>query len=763
MKIRVEPVLLAFALLASACGGDTAGVATPNNQTIPDMGMEDTSCDSNTDCTDPDVCVFDLATGEGTCGPAAGAGQTGDACTMGSDCASGLCIDGLCADPCAGEEDCPAGYTCEATEVDLSGGETATIDVCVPETTTCNANGDCADPDVCVIDRSGDEVDLSCDPPVGGGVVGDPCAMDDECESNLCLDDLCTAPCETSNDCATDGSFICEIETVSTGGGSDDVSVCKPRPADQCLSDADCSAADRCIASKTATDLEFSCGDPNAGGGESGDACSADTDCAQNLCVDGTCAGPCQEVGDCGGSPDRCEVTMVDLGNGNTDSGQICLPPQSCASIDDCDAGGSDVCYVDQGADAIDLICRGANAGGGELGQVCTGDSACANNLCIETRFRDVCVIPCDDDNDCDTAGYECGTTTVDLQGGGTADVSTCVPEALDPCTSNDDCGTGFDCAIVTNDAGDALQSACVPTTGGSPTGATCNDDDECASLACVGGFCSDPCSDDNQCANGQLCLNTTVAKDNLSGDFDVCETLPMTQCTSTDNCADGVRVCSDVRDDMGTDVAFCEMPNVGGQQLGTDCTASNQCRENICLLGISDECSVVCDKDTDCAASQVCTTYGDLNYCNTACGGNDDCGAPDEYCTIQGDVITNEIDFICVLPPGTNDLGALCADGNDCLTGLCLRTYSFTGVACTDDSQCSAGETCECPVDNPNCTVGKECATEEDRCTNICDDVTDCSGGIVGNELTSCSNSTFAQRPDGTSVAISTCARPDN
>ena len=76
-----------------------------------------------------------------------------------------------------------------------------------------------------------------------------------------------------------------------------------------------------------------------------------------------------------------------------------------------------------------------------------------------------------------------------------------------------------------------------------------------------------------------------------------------------------------------------------GGQQLGTACTSFNQCRENICLTSLSDECSVVCDKDADCGAAQGCTTFGDLTFCNTTCGDSGDCSSPSccSACRVAG------------------------------------------------------------------------------------------------------------------------------
>ena len=263
------------------------------------------------------------------------------------------------------------------------------------------------------------------------------------------------------------------------------------------------------------------------------------------------------------------------------------------------------------------------------------------------------------------------------------------------------------------------------------------------------------------QCGPEQLCNSSSIAKNGNSGTFDVCDTLAVEQCTSSDQCSDGLRVCSSVQDVNGVDTAFCEFPTVGGSQLGATCTASTQCRENICLTGLSDECSVVCNKDADCGLGQECTSFGDLNYCISTCTDNTDCAARGNICTINGDVLTDEVDQICIEPVGAKLLGASCAGGAECESGLCLQTYVYNGTTCTSDAGCAAGESCECPVENPNCTTGKQCATVDPRCTVLCDGASDCSGGAAGNELTECSPNTFVQRPSGTATTISTCARP--
>src|SRR5690606_24015229 len=131
---------------------------------------------------------------------------------------------------------------------------------------------------------------------------------------------------------------------------------------------------------------------------------------------------------------------------------------------------------------------------------------------------------------------------------------------------------------------------------------------------------------------------------------------LPDVRCGSSRECTDGVRVCSDI---SRPDGEYCRFPNTGGRPLGSSCSAGSQCYEGLCLLGVSDECSVVCQNSAlDCGTGQICTSFGpDLNLCNTACTNDAGCGAG-RVCTTNSNYPANDIDKICVTPYGPKTLG---------------------------------------------------------------------------------------------------------
>lgn len=733
-----------------------------------DMTTSPTTCESARDCTAPQICLINPSTGAKTCGAPVGGGETGATCSDGSQCASGVCFNGECAGPCDNAQDCPNGWACEETQVPLDGGQTAALKVCVEQASPCLSNSACSSPQICVVDRSSAPPSLTCQDPVpGAGGLGAVCNADSECASGLCLDGACTLPCERPNDCSTDGSYVCQPAQVQAGGQTTTINVCAPKPADQCLSDGQCAAPKRCVATRGATDVAFTCQDP-AGAGEVGALCSDDSACAQGFCLNGACAPPCQSNGDCAAAPGHtCELREVQLTGSNKDTVQVCVPPVACQDASACRI--TEACFVQRGPSNIETFCRAPNPAGGQLGQVCNSDTECAAGLCLNGRFGKVCSTPCDDASDCNVTGYTCRTSPVATTGGGTVDRQVCAPADPPACTSNDGCQTGLVCAVVPNTAGTALEAACIPGAGRVSTGVPCSSDDQCASRVCINNTCAAPCTTGNQCAASQTCVSSTVSRGGLSGTFDLCETPPEQQCTSSGSCADGVRVCGDLRNNNGQIEAFCRFPSTdpAAKQLGDACTTNSECREGVCLA-TSGECSVACAQDADCsaAAGQICadlvgsSTFG---LCTTGCTDDASCGAG-RVCTIRSDSRQNQLDQICLTADTSKAaLGAACSSANDCISGVCLSTLLYDGsTSCTSDAQCTGGRVCRCPVDNPGCTTGKQCAEVTDRCTRICDDSADCSGGAAGNQLTTCSPDIYVTLPNGTSTQqVSACSQP--
>lgn len=100
-----------------------------------------------------------------------GEGVVGEACFVDSYCRSGLCKNGACVDGCCADNDCvPLGGTCTLRVKVISSGTSWT-----------------------------------CAAPVAKAAFLEPCAVDSDCTSNLCIDIsgemLCSRPCCKSDEC----------------------------------------------------------------------------------------------------------------------------------------------------------------------------------------------------------------------------------------------------------------------------------------------------------------------------------------------------------------------------------------------------------------------------------------------------------------------------------------------------------------------------------------------------------------------------------
>ena len=224
----------------------------------------------------------------------------GTACNVGSDCAAGVCEDGVCAVPtcsdatsnqdetgtdcgggcagCATGGACNTGQDCESRACDVGGCAPGVLRCCqVPSCTDGVSNGtessvDCGN-DVC-----------------GACLLGRPCTQGAQCESGFCQGGTCLLhPCADGDRNGTETDVDC--------GGADPVCA-RCGLGSSCLSDTDCGAG-ACLAGVCAD-----CADLMQNGNESavdcggvcatcgpGATCRADADCQSGACQDGRCCG----------------------------------------------------------------------------------------------------------------------------------------------------------------------------------------------------------------------------------------------------------------------------------------------------------------------------------------------------------------------------------------------------------------------------------------------------------------------------------------
>ena len=224
--------------------------------------------------------------------------------------------------------------------------------------------------------------------------------------------------------------------------------------------------------------------------------------------------------------------------------------------------------------------------------------------------------------------------------------------------------------------------------------------------------------------------------------------------CRSGSDCIAGAEICGRVTVENNVVVTRCGPPNTSGpaRPVGGQCVADSECSSNLCLDGLSNECSQVCrDPATDCPGNFACVGYtynpGNVTVpvCNRRCADDDDCPTSGTACSVatyRDASSTWQLSTVCQVASGSVPLGGACTTPNDCRSGICFNTRRI-GVGC---AACTGGEMC----------VGADCVVQ--ACTAICDDPSDCA---AGGPLTRCAPGVNFTLPDNTTRSVSACSRP--
>jgi len=269
----------------------------------------------------------------------------------------------LCVGPVVQDE---TGASCESSEDCADdGSEYCSNGTCVPDG-QCQSTEDCSDPDNIF-------ATIDC--------VGPLTCNDDGYCGRTCSD--AGVACESTKDCAADGSEFCSQGTCVPDG--------------QCQSTEDCSDPDNIFATVACVG-PLTCNDDGYCGrtcSDAGVACKSTKDCADDgseYCSQGTCVpdGQCQSTEDCS-DPDNIFATIACVGpltcNDEGFCGRTCSDATTlgdpCKSSDDC----SDLQYCQRG------VCA-------DMGH-CLSDVDCFNR---DNQYPVVlCVGPltCSSDNQC--------------------------------------------------------------------------------------------------------------------------------------------------------------------------------------------------------------------------------------------------------------------------------------------------------------------------------------------------------------------------
>ena len=495
----------------------------------------------------------------------------GTSCTLGSECASTFCVDGVCC-----ESACDA--TCSSCSAALNGVADGS---CLPTTPGTDPDADCA-----FSAQSTCGLDGQCD---GAGAcrfwaAGTSCGAAD-----------CTGSTATTPEC--DGAGTCNPNSVSCAPYACDGASC----GTSCTGDGDCASGSTCNMSTSQCETSADAGVDGAGGaagagggagtgggagaggaagsagsagaggaaGSGGDggvglpngsACGASAQCASGSCVDGVCCDS-----DCSRTCEACSAASKGYG---TDG--VCEPV--AAGLDprnECNVSGADC-----GADGA-----------------CNGVGACREFSILGTQCgATTCAVDRVSGQVCDGAG-----TCVSL------DEVSCAPFRCEGSACANDCSTDADCIAPAV----CVSNVCI---GRKPLGSACAGSAECVSALCIDGVCC------NDVCNGQ-CEACDVA-----GELGNCSPVQGAPHGDRAECG-GSGTCAGTCD--GADPTECSFPT------GLSCGAGMTCQGGECL-----QTERVCVKDDTASqapdgSETACENYrcdDSSGECRTSCDVSSHC-----------------------------------------------------------------------------------------------------------------------------------------
>ncbi|MGH2559881.1 MAG: DUF7107 domain-containing protein [Thermomicrobiales bacterium] len=660
----------------------------------------------------------------------------GLACTRATDCASFLCVDGVCCDsPCMGQcESCATG-TCQpvagvpvgnrpaclgdghcaamcdgvttsrcagAPGADVACGESTCADgwltthacggngACVPTTTSCAPYGCAADGTSCATGCTSHDqcpgdaycADGRC---VGDQPLGAPCADGAACLHGYCVNGVC---CNESCDGACRACDLPGNEGFCTEIGDNE-----PCAGGTCC-DGECvdthSSLEHCGACDVACP-RFACHDMVCAGGvcdaqplpdnspcDDGDACTQTDMCRQGVCVGGDPV-VCQPLDQCHVAG-TCEPATGGCSNPNKPDNVSCNDGNACTDGDTCQAG----------------VCTG----GAPL--ACTTDNPCL-------------IASCDPDRGC--------VSTPKGEGVSCADADTCDGE--EACDGEGNCvdGTPVTCGECT--VCDAASGMCQPA----------NDNDPCTpppssnlchtGWVCGGGQClhqyETVCLAEDECHTAGSCDPAT----GLCSFVDAADDTPCdvtNKCILDRTCQAGVCSGGFHRDPCGLSLDFCgtgghcdpwtgtcvdRTPVNDGMEctniIADACTVAQKCQGGVCT-NIYRDCSELADQCNDgvCDPSDG-NCYKVPKSDDTHCDYVDDCGATEGICQ-QGACALKTPDGLCgdPLSPCLNRFRCRWID--DLLVACEEKTYKEDGEPCGANKSCQDGGTCECNSSYADC-----------------------------------------------------------
>ena len=545
----------------------------------------------------------------------------------------------------SGQRQCAAGV-CSTLDnaCGLTNGEVAVDSVGAPTTDSkvcrsnvINADGRCGQPNSDPL--AGPPVQNACTDPNPAPVVSGAC------RSGVCFSQA-GASNAADNECGEPNGEPCASNAVCR-------TVCTAADG-TCglLNGASCTQAAACRSGVCNADGK--CGNPN------GDRCQFATTCRSGICKAGVCSPTCATDANCGGAF-WCETTTAQcVADGPTGA----KPKGSAGAPVSCDRAAQ---CLSGACGTMDGLC------GLPDGTACPVDvRQCRAGLCTAGACGKGCAV----DADCGAGAY-CEDSNPAAK--------SCVRSEPNGAQTGPAAGPKTTACTTARGAAQCASGLCnADGQCGDPDGAACASASTCRSGGCQGGVCGAGCapkgaSGDAQCAPSFYCTNPAA---------------PATSGTCTTDAGNGAKPSDGAGGTTACDRPgqcasnVCNADGLCGQPDGAACASAGQCRTNVCLAGL-------CGAATGCLADANCKV---TDYCKTPGPGTGACTpktANDTACTAGNTCLTSvcNADGKCGQPKGQS-----CGANVLCRSQLCDLTQ-LKCVGCTQDAQCSAGQSCEATV----------------------------------------------------------------
>jgi len=371
---------------SNQCNGTGAIISVANDADLP-------ASDGN-DCTQ-DLCsngtpTYQYSAAGTACNGSGVCNGTGSCleCLSGSDCPSGICSQGICAQP-----------SCMDT---IKNGSETDVDCGGPVCTKCTVGMSCSAGSDCL---SG-----ACSGGICKKSMGTACLSDNECSTGFCTDGVCCqarcgGTCEACNQAGRAG--FCEPAPA----GSDPDSECTMQSASSCGTNGLCSGSRACALYSSGTiAVAESCSagtytQPSTCNGSGGVVTGGSTLCSPYVCGSSSaCKTSCTATVDCANgfvcSNGTCQASTPSDGT-PCDDGNLCTTTDiylsgNCVGVPvNCDDGiacTSDACNPANGScvhTPVDAACSDGN--------LCNGSETCSTQLGCVTGTP----LSCDDGNAC--------------------------------------------------------------------------------------------------------------------------------------------------------------------------------------------------------------------------------------------------------------------------------------------------------------------------------------------------------------------------